>query len=157
MPSRTVTHASFVIERDYAASPSRVFAAFADPAQKRRWFAEGEGWSIERFDVDFRIGGSERSSFRYQGGPQISNDTTYQDIVPDRRIVSAYTMTIAGEPISASLATVELVQVGSGTRLVYTEQAAFLDGKDEVSTREAGSRELLESLAQELERTVAAV
>ena len=124
MPSRTVTHASFVIERDYAASPSRVFAAFADPAQKRRWFAEGEGWSIERFDVDFRIGGSERSSFRYQGGP---------------------------------LATVELVPVGSGTRLVYTEQAAFLDGKDEVSTREAGSREWLESLAQELERTVAAV
>lgn len=124
MPSRTVTHASFVIERDYAASPSRVFAAFADPAQKRRRFAEGEGWSIERFDVDFRIGGSERSSFRYQGGP---------------------------------LATVELVPVGSGTRLVYTEQAAFLDGKDEVSTCEAGSRELLESLAQELERTVAAV
>lgn len=156
MSDRSVTHASFVIERDYAASPARVFAAFADPAQKRRWFAEGEGWSIERFDVDFRIGGSERSSFRFQGGPLISNHTTYQDIVPDRRIVSAYTMTIAGEPISSSLATVELLPNGSGTRLVYTEQAAFLDGKDEASTREAGSRELLESLAQELERTAAA-
>ena len=42
MEERSVIHHTFVIERSYAAQPERVFAAFADPAKKRRWFAEGE-------------------------------------------------------------------------------------------------------------------
>ena len=40
---RSVTHSTFSIERKYTAKPERVFAAFADPAKKRRWFGEGEG------------------------------------------------------------------------------------------------------------------
>ena len=38
------------------------------------------------------------------------NDTTYQDIVPEERIVLAYTMAVGGRRISASLATVEIGQ-----------------------------------------------
>ncbi len=41
MEQLSVTHSTFVIERSYPTSPERVFAAFADPAKKRRWFAEG--------------------------------------------------------------------------------------------------------------------
>ena len=57
MTQRSVTHATFVLERVYDAAPARVFKAFADPAAKRRWFAEGEGWQIDAFDADFRVGG----------------------------------------------------------------------------------------------------
>ena len=39
---------------------------------------------------------------------------------------------------------------GPGTRLVYTEQGAFLDGADQPAGREAGCRELFEKLAAEL-------
>lgn len=150
MRSAAVTHASFTIERSYTASPARVFAAFADPAQKRRWLAEGEGWEVEEFDVDFRVGGHERGRFRYQGGPPITNDTVYQIIQPDERIILAYAMTIDGAPLSGSLLTIEFVPEGSGTRLVFTEQGAYLDGKDGPVHREEGSRELLEKLAAEL-------
>lgn len=154
---RSVAHATFTIERRYAAPPRRVFNAFADPAIKRRWFAEGGpseaggDWQVESFETDFRVGGWERSRFRFRGGPLITNDTVYQDIVPDRRIIIAYNMTIGGNRISASLATMQFEPDGAGTRLVFTEQDAFLDGYDEVGQREEGTRELLESLARELQ------
>ncbi len=148
MTANPVVHASFTIERSYAASPARVFAAFSDPAQKRRWFAEGEGWEVEQFDVDFRVGGHERSRFRFQGGPPITNDTVYQVIQPNERIILAYTMTVDGAPISGSLLTMEFVPDGSGTRIVLTEQGAYLDGENAPALREEGSRELFESLAR---------
>jgi uncharacterized protein YndB with AHSA1/START domain len=94
MTERSVAHATFTIERTYDAPPARVFKAFADPAIKRRWFAEGEGWQVEEFKVDFRVGGAETSRFRFRGGELVRNDTVYQDIVPDRRIIIAYTMTV---------------------------------------------------------------
>src|SRR5690606_16502804 len=106
----------------------------------------------ESFETDFRIGGFERSRFRFQGGPLITNDTVYQDIVPERRIIIAYSMTIGGNPISASLATMQFEPDGKRTRLILTEQDAFLDGHDDVGQREAGTRELLEALAKEVER-----
>jgi len=45
-----------------------------------------------------------------------------------------------------------LEPAGSGTRLVFTEQGAYLDGYDDVAGREHGTRELLESLDKELKR-----
>jgi uncharacterized protein YndB with AHSA1/START domain len=38
---RYVTHATFSLECSYPAPPARVFAAWADPAAKARWFAGG--------------------------------------------------------------------------------------------------------------------
>ena len=35
----SVLHSTYTIERTYAATPERVFAALSDPAKKRRWFA----------------------------------------------------------------------------------------------------------------------
>jgi uncharacterized protein YndB with AHSA1/START domain len=153
MTERSVTHSTFRIERSYDdASPEQVFFAFADKASKRRWFVEGEGWEIDSFDIDFRPGGVESSSFRYRGGPQVSNHTIYHDIVEHRRIVFSYSMTVGDSRISASLGTIELFPEGNATRLVYTEQGAFLDGHDNVAQREAGCRELYEALALELQR-----
>lgn len=57
MKQRSVTHATFVIERHYPASPERVFAAFSDPAKKRRWIMEDKDFKPEAFEMDFRVGG----------------------------------------------------------------------------------------------------
>jgi uncharacterized protein YndB with AHSA1/START domain len=38
MQKPTTIHSTFVLERNYHATPERIFAAFADPAKKRRCF-----------------------------------------------------------------------------------------------------------------------
>ncbi len=148
----SVVHRTFSIERTYPSPPSRVFAAFSNQGIKRRWFVEGEGWEVDEFTLDFRVGGHEISRFRFKGGDPMGNDTVYLDIVPDRRIVLAYTMTVGDKRISVSLATVEIAPSGDGARLVYTEQGAFFDGADKPAGREAGCRELLEKLGEELRK-----
>lgn len=145
-----VVHRTFSIERSYPVAPARVFEAFSDPRRKRRWFAEGEGWIVDEYALDFRVGGTETSRFRREGGPPLGNDTVFLDIVPDRRIVLAYTMTNRGERFSVSLATVEITSSGEGARLVYTEQTAFLDGRDMAADREGGTGWLLDRLGAEL-------
>jgi uncharacterized protein YndB with AHSA1/START domain len=153
-----VVHSTFAVERTYDAPAARVFAAFAHEATKRRWFAEEIGSKVDEFSLDFRVGGREKSRFRFTGsvpgappaGTQMGNDTTYLDIVPDQRIVFAYTMTVAERRMSASLATVELFPAGGGTRLTFTEQAAFFEPSDGVQLRQEGWRTLLQRLDREV-------
>jgi uncharacterized protein YndB with AHSA1/START domain len=145
-----VVHATFTIERTFAASPARVFAAFSNPATKRRWFADGFGMEVQEFNLDFRVGGRESSRLAPKDGKPFANDTVYQDIVPDQRIVCAYTMSREGRRFSASLATFELAPDGDGTKLTFTEQAAFLGESDGPEQRKKGWNQLLEQLAKVL-------
>ena len=147
-----VAHGSFTIERTYPAAPERVFEAFRDPVKKRRWFAEGVAWEVYQFDVDFRVGGYETSRFSFRGGPEITNDTQYQDIIDNRRIVITYRMTIGGKPLSVSLVTMEFLPDGKGTRVTYTEQGAYFDSADSIPGREEGCKALLVRLGDELKK-----
>lgn len=157
MNAPSVEHAAFTLERVYAHPPARVFAAWATVAAKRRWFVVGAGpeWETLSYDLDFRIGGREHGHFRRNGAEVHANETVYLDIAPDRRIVFAYSMEVDERRISASLGTVELRPAGDGTRLTYTEQAAYLDGLDTRAAREGGWGWLLDQLETALAREAA--
>ncbi len=155
MAEPTVIHSTFVLERSFPVPPERVFAAFADPAKKRRWFAAGESSTVEHYELDFRVGGKEKAAFKLGPGTPVAglicvNDTTYQVIVANRRIVFAGTMSLSGNVFSASLGTVELLPSAAGTDLIFTYQSAFFEGADGPAMREAGWRSLLDKLAEQL-------
>jgi uncharacterized protein YndB with AHSA1/START domain len=148
--TRSVTHDTFTLERRYDATPARVFAAFADQEAKKQWFGGGDDWTSDRWDLDFRVGGREVNHSHMEGGPAITFEATFQDIIENERIVYAYDMTMDGERISVSLATIELFGDGGGCRLVLTEQGAFLDGLDKPEMRREGTEQLLDALGASL-------
>ena len=152
MKDLEASHDQFTIERRYRQSPERVFAAWADPAKKRRWFAEGEGFILDSYDLDFRVGGIERSRFRFGDGPPMTTDTFFHAIEPNWLIVCSYAMTLDRVLFSVSLATVQLKQERRATLLRYTEQAAFFGRVDGIESRRRGCAELLEKLGAEIER-----
>lgn len=151
MTERSATHDTFVIERDYPAKPTRVFAAFSSAEAKLSWSDDPDyisGGSETEFD--FRVGGRERFGGKAPDGTLYRYDALYYDIVPDQRIVYCYEMYENGARISVSVATIEIAPAGSGTRLTYTEQGAYLDGLARAADREEGTAEQLDSLLRQL-------
>ena len=148
MSGRSVEHATFVVERKYEASPERAFAAWADPKAKARWFVGSDA----HLELDFRVGGREHSQGTAPDGRAYTYEALFQDIVPAERIVYTYEMVLEETRISVSLATVEFTPVGdSGTRLVFTEQGAFLDGHEAPARRTQGMGSLLDALGKEVQ------
>jgi uncharacterized protein YndB with AHSA1/START domain len=148
-------HSTFVVERTYKVPVERVFAAFADPGVKRRWFAEGLGHVVEQFEMDFRVGGTERLTYRLDEtspvpGLVLDNESILLDVVPDQRIVTASTMRAADHCISASLITIELAAAGDGTLLTCTHHGTFFEGSDGPQLREMGWNILMDQLGTAL-------
>eukprot|EP01036_Dinobryon_divergens_P046125 gene46125-61673_t len=128
-------HDTFVIARTYPTTTDRVFAAFADAAKRRRWFAEGGHGTNESYELDFREGGLERSVSRMGDntpfpGVALVSENRHQDIVPNRRIVLAQTMMMGERRISAAQVSFQLSADGDVTTLTLTHQAAFFEGAD---------------------------
>lgn len=144
MTKRSTEYATFDIERIYKVLPAQVFDAWADPAAKATWFGPSEAGSA--LALEFRVGGREHFTDPMPDGRVFGYDARYFEIVPGERIVYAYTVDFDETRISVSLATVEIAAAGESTRLLYTEQAVYLDGGDTPADREHGTRLELDKL-----------
>jgi len=153
---------SFTVERDLAASPDQVFAAYAEPGLRRRWLRVPGDATEARYELDFRPGGREmrRGRFAPSGvaGTEelIEYRSVFWDIVPAARIVFGYELVLDGTRRWASLVTVELTPLPGeqGTRLRHTEQYTLLaytgDGADDQAHLRGGTQLQLNGLAAAL-------
>jgi uncharacterized protein YndB with AHSA1/START domain len=151
--SKPAQHSTFRIERAFAAPPARVYAAFADKVAKARWFgAASSEYALLEHSFDFRVGGEERARGRWKSGMVSDFHARYWEILPEQRIVYSYEMHLDEKRISVSLATVEFFLQGAGSKLIVTEQGAFLNGYDDAGSRERGTNFLMDRLGKSLER-----
>jgi uncharacterized protein YndB with AHSA1/START domain len=148
---RSVVHATFHLERSYAAPVARVWKALTDETAKQKWFAGPPGrWELLERRMDVRVGGGERLKGRWESGVVSTFEATYHDVIPNERLVYSYVMHLDDRKISVSLATLQLKAEGGKTTLMLTEQGAFLDGYDDAGSREQGSGHLLDALGASL-------
>ena len=149
--ARSIKHASFTIERHLNYEPAVLFHAWTDPAAKSRWFnGPADKWTEQVREMDVRVGGRERVIGKFADGSESRFEAVYFDVLPGRRLVYTYDMYFQGKKISVSLASVEFVLRGKdshqGTKLVVTEQHAFLDGYEDAGNRERGTLGLMDNL-----------
>ncbi len=149
--NRSVAHGSFHIERSYDAPVESVWRALTEPAAKEKWFVGPPGeWVLLERDMDVRAGGREVVRGRFKSGLVSSFEALYHDVVRHERLVYSYVMHLDDKKISVSLATMRLKTESGGTKLVVTEQGAFLDGYEDAGAREDGTAYLLAALGASL-------
>jgi uncharacterized protein YndB with AHSA1/START domain len=113
---------TLVIERDFPATPDRVFAAWTDPAVLVRWWGP-EGMGTPTCEMDLRPGGRYRTSMASPKGDSHTVSGVYQVIEPPHRLV----FTWAWEQDDGGLGHETLVEVAlqpieGGTRLRLTQK-----------------------------------
>jgi len=149
MTRQPIAHGSFTIERVYQATPALVFAAWSNIEIKARWFIGPAHWTQIRREQSFEPGGHEILHGRFPHGLETLYTARFHEIVDNERIVYVYDMHLSGKHHSLSLVTVEVDPVNDGTRLIYSEQVAYLDGTDGIegiASRERGVSAHLDGL-----------
>lgn len=115
---------SLTLTRLLSAPPEKVYAAWVDPQKLVQWFgpASVEEGSVKA-DIDLRVDGSYRISFRAGGGyNEVSG--VYREVVPNRRLVFSWAW--HSTPERESLVTISIRPEGNGTLLVFNH-AQFVD------------------------------
>lgn len=130
MTAPLVSHQSFSIQRTFAHKAANVFNAWTDADAKAEWFVGPGNWELIYRSMDFRVGGEEVLQGNYDGRMETHFTAHYHDIIENQRIVYDYVMKLNQAIHSVSLATVEFLDKGEMTEMIYHEQISFLDGTD---------------------------
>lgn len=148
---RRLAWAGFTLTRDYPVPLDRVWDAFADPGQKRRWWGADDRMDAREWQFDFRVGGKDIAEGRFHDGPVSRYEATYSDIVRHVRIVTTYDMWLDGSHMSTSVASVEFDPIAGGTRFTHAEHGVFFDRfSSDGPLREQGTQGLLHALGDYL-------
>ena len=133
--------ASVTIERRIAATPSRIFDAWLDPAAAGKWlFATPDG-VVERVEIDPRVGGGFRIEER-RGDDLAAHFGEYLEIDRPRRLEFDFWTSLSAE---RTRVTVSIAADGDGALVTLTHEGVWAAWADK--TRQ-GWTNILDGLAR---------
>jgi len=143
------------IERDFDAPRHLVWRAWTTPELVQRWWA-GQRGTVTSAEIDLRVGGTWRYVMEVPGGPEVAFHGTFQEIVPEERIVTTEAYEGVPDPDgSAALNVVTFTEQDGRTHLDLLVRCPSREVRDAIieSGMEAGMQEsydLLEQVAASL-------
>jgi uncharacterized protein YndB with AHSA1/START domain len=135
---------SLTLKRRFSASPEKVYAAWTDPQKLIRWLRpEIMVPDTVQAEIDLRVGGRYRFSFRANGGEYFEVGGVYREVISNARL--AFTWAWHSTPERESYVEISLSPDGSGT-LLTLHHAQFADQKARDS-HEQGWTIMLDNIA----------
>jgi uncharacterized protein YndB with AHSA1/START domain len=128
----SVLHGSFTVAREINAPLARVWDAYSVEKSRAAWRRIPGPDSV--LALDFRVGGWERltgSSDANGTAEVIASHALFLDIVEQERIVSSHEVLLDGVRRWVSLISIAFEPIQGGTRIIHTEQYAFLAWADD--------------------------
>ena len=110
------------LSRTIPAPRERVFKAWTTPAEVKKWWSIGEGWTTSSAKFDLRVGGKLAIGNEPQGGGTVL--ITGEFTVVERPSKLEYTWLFPGSPPDEGLVTVEFHEFGKQTEVVITHSRA---------------------------------
>ena len=146
MKEKTAEKTSLEIVRFINVPPDRVYDAWTDPAQLRRWFGP-ENVRTRKITADVRVGGKYRWDLTTPEGEEMSAFGEYRELVPGKKIVFTWQWDDDEDWENwTSVVTIELFERGGGTELRFRhEQLPSEESRDRHSE---GWNSLLNRLEQ---------
>lgn len=109
---------ALVVRRTLAAPRERVFRAWTQPEELKRWSAPGD-YGIPVAQVDLRVGGGYRIEMQAPTGQRHRAVGVYREVRPPERLV--YTWSWEEDPaMGETVVTVEFLDRGASTEVVLT-------------------------------------
>ena len=103
--------------------PARVFRAWTEAAELKRWFAAAEGFTTPLAEVDLRVGGQYRLGMQPPGSTHVLVVTgEYQEIKPPWRLSFTWRWDEAEPDEPVTLVTVMFDPHPQGTELILTHE-----------------------------------
>ncbi len=129
------------LTRTFAAPREKVFKAWTDPQELKRWFAPSDDYATPLAEVDLRVGGKYRIQMKAPDGECYTVVGTYRVVQPPAKLVFTWAWEGGGcdggaqQTENEMLVTVEFLERGRSTELVLTHEM-FLDAAQRDRHRE---------------------
>jgi uncharacterized protein YndB with AHSA1/START domain len=134
------------VRQHLAASPARVFAAFAEASLVSRWLTPSPDVVLRVVQFDFRVGGAYRFAYDVPGGATMFVNGVYRRIEPPSSLVFSWNIEPPDEHAGVrSEVAVTLTPRGTGTDLLIRHAQLTRPGACE--RHEAGWRGAMAHLA----------
>ena len=135
--------------RAYPVAPEKVWRAWTDAQALKKWWGPGPGEPVAVAELDVRVGGRFRIVF---GGPQGTAHEvqgTYQEVVPNRKLVFTWTWPNS-TPERESVVTIVFRAADGGTELDFRHEQLFDEKvRDDHKRGWTGSLDKLEKFLQQ--------
>lgn len=147
----TPNDTTIVLTRSFSAPRALVWDAVTNPAKMRRWMLPPPGWTLNVCEVDGRMGGALRLTWKSDDAdPAMMLEGVWTEWKPHDRMVHTETMKLGtGQVVGSQVEAHEFTEAGGVTVMRITQTYASKEDRD--GAMASGMDEGMEACYQQLD------